>query len=320
MIRYPMKMIPAFKDYIWGGSLLTARYGKPSPYARTAESWELSCHPDGKSAIGNGAYEAMSLSDYVAQAGKEALGTHCARFGKFPVLIKLIDAARNLSVQVHPGDAYAMEHEHEYGKTEMWYVVDCKPGASLIYGFNRELSKEEFRRRVENNTLLETLNTVPVQKGDTFFVRPGTLHGIGEGCLIAEIQQSSNLTYRVYDYGRVGADGRSRELHLKKAQDVIRFAPVENPAVPPAQQREGCRVRRLAACPYFSVDLLDVEESARLEAGAASFHALICTEGSPDLLYRGDAFPVREGDTYFLPAGCGEYFLKGRGRVLLTRV
>ncbi|MFT8889965.1 MAG: type I phosphomannose isomerase catalytic subunit [Ethanoligenens sp.] len=315
---YPMKMIPAFKDYIWGGNLLTTRFHKPSPYARTAESWELSCHPAGTSHIGNGEYQGMPLDEYVRRAGKAALGIHCERFVDFPVLIKLIDANDDLSVQVHPDDAYALKHEKEYGKTEMWYIVDCAAEASIIYGFQKDISKEEFRKSVENNTLLNVLNKVPVKQGDAFMIQSGTIHAIGKGCLIAEIQQSSNITYRVYDYGRVGADGKPRELHVEKAMDVTVLHPIVNTAGGQSTQADGYSRRRLAACSYFIVDLLDVTVSARLNATAESFHALTCTDGELVLHNGTDTLPMAAGDTVFLPAGCGEYILNGCGHLLLT--
>lgn len=320
LVRYPMKMTPAFKDYIWGGSLLTSRYHKPSPYERTAESWELSCHPAGFSTIANGPYAGETLEDYFKIYGKEIMGARYAKFEEFPVLIKLIDANNNLSIQVHPDDTYAREHEDSYGKTEMWYVVDCAPGASLIYGFEKEVSKEEFRKRIEDNTLLDVLHSVPVHKGDTFMIRPGTIHAIGKGCLIAEIQQSSNITYRVYDYGRLGKDGKPRELHIEKALAVTFSHPVKQEAAAPVEQMDGYTRRTLAACDYFIVDLLSVNGTAKLEATDQSFHALLCAEGDLKLDNTGDVMELHEGDTVFLPAESGNYTLTGNGRVLQTHL
>lgn len=320
LIRYPMKMSPAFQDYIWGGELLTTRFRKPSPYVRTAESWELSCHPAGQSTIANGPYAGETLSAYVNMFGKEVLGAHGAHFPEFPVLIKLIDANDDLSIQVHPDDAYALKYEHAYGKTEMWYVVDCAPGASLIYGFKQEISKKEFRKRIEANTLLDVLNRVPVHQGDVFMIRSGTIHAIGKGCLIAEIQQSSNLTYRVYDYGRLGKDGNPRELHVEKALEVTSLRPVAKETAARTERLDGYSRSTLASCPYFTVDLLDVEKAAALDATGDSFHALLCTDGALLLQSGGGKFAVDAGDTVFLPAGSGTYLLAGKGRVLLTRL
>ena len=206
-----LKLDAPCKDYIWGGNRLREEYGKISDADKIAESWELSCHKDGQSVIANGKDKGKTLSEYVAE-NKKSLGTACDRFEYFPILIKLIDAKDNLSVQVHPDNDYAMRVEGEYGKTEMWYIVDCEEGSQLIYGFDKEISREEFADRIKNNTLLEVTNNVPVHKGDVFFIESGTLHAIGKGILIAEIQQNSNTTYRVYDYGRVGKDGKPRAI------------------------------------------------------------------------------------------------------------
>ena len=173
-----LKLKPAFKDYIWGGKKLVEEYGKEFQGERLAESWELSCHPDGESVIANGDYAGKPLSAYIEEKGRDILGRNCRRFADFPILIKLIDARDNLSIQVHPDNGYALRNEGQYGKTEMWYIVDCEPGAFLYYGFSREVSEEEFRRRIADNTLLEVLNRVDVQKGDVMFIESGTIHAI----------------------------------------------------------------------------------------------------------------------------------------------
>ena len=170
-----LKLAPSFKDYIWGGRRLIEEYHKPYEGDILAESWEVSCHPDGPSFVTNGAYAGKTLQEYIDLAGREVLGSNCRRFDEFPILIKFIDAKDNLSIQVHPDNAYALKYEHQYGKTEMWYVVDCEEGAYLYYGFNREVSKEEFAERIKNNTLLEVLNPVKVKKGDVLFIESGTI-------------------------------------------------------------------------------------------------------------------------------------------------
>lgn len=234
-----LKLTPSCKDYLWGGSRLRTDFGIKSDLEPLAEAWVLSCHPDGPSYLPDG----TTLADYVA-AHPEALGTDCAKFEQFPVLTKFIDASKNLSIQVHPSNDYALKNEHQYGKTEMWYVLDCVPGAYLYYGFTHEISKEEFAERIKNNTLTEVLNAVPVHKGDCFFIPSGTLHTICKGIVVAEVQQNSNVTYRVYDYGRVGADGKPRALHIEKALDVTR-------RTPPQKHDFGSH---LAQCEYFTVD------------------------------------------------------------------
>ena len=214
--RRPLLLSPAFKDYIWGGNRLKRDWGKRTDMTPLAESWELSCHEAGPSVIAGGAYAGRTLGDYLAEHPEDA-GTKAQNAGAFPLLIKLIDAAGPLSVQVHPDDAYAREFEHSLGKSEMWLVLDASEGAGIYYGFKRETPLAEMRAAIENNTLTELLSWVPAKTGDCFFIPAGTVHAIGAGLMVAEVQQSSNLTYRVYDYGRVGADGKPRPLHVEKA-------------------------------------------------------------------------------------------------------
>lgn len=318
-----IKLNPAFKDYLWGGTKLRDEYGKKCDLDKVAESWELSCHKDGCSVVADGEYAGLTLPQYIEKAGKAVLGTDCEKFEYFPILIKLIDAKQNLSVQVHPDNDYAMRVEGEYGKTEMWYVVDCEPGAGLLYGFKHEISKEEFRRRIEDNTLLEVTNRVEVHPGDVFFIEAGTLHAIGEGILIAEIQQNSNTTYRVYDYGRVGADGKPRQLHIEKAIDVTRLAPATRPCGRPQAKPEafdGGSVLPLASCDYFTVKEMEVTSHAALMADEKSFHSLLLLDGSLTLSMGGEKLEMKKGASVFVPAGSGEYTLTGKGRLILTTV
>lgn len=318
-----IKLNPAFKDYLWGGTKLRDEYGKKCDLDKVAESWELSCHKDGCSVVADGEYAGLTLPQYIEKAGKAVLGTDCEKFEYFPILIKLIDAKQNLSVQVHPDNDYAMRVEGEYGKTEMWYVVDCEPGAGLLYGFKHEISKEEFRRRIEDNTLLEVTNRVEVHPGDVFFIEAGTLHAIGEGILIAEIQQNSNTTYRVYDYGRVGADGKPRQLHIEKAIDVTRLAPATRPCGRPQAKPEafdGGSVLPLASCDYFTVKEMEVTSHAALMADEKSFHSLLLLDGSLTLSMGDEKLEMKKGASVFVPAGSGDYTLTGKGRLILTTV
>ena len=310
IVMYMMKLTAPCKDYIWGGTRLRDEYGKKSDADKVAESWELSCHKDGKSVIANGEYAGMTLSDYIEKEGKGVLGRNCERFEYFPVLIKLIDAKDNLSVQVHPDNDYAMRVEGEYGKTEMWYIVDAEPGAELLYGFKKEISREEFAERIKNNTLLEVTNNVPVHKGDVFFIESGTLHAIGKGILIAEIQQNSNTTYRIYDYGRVGKDGKPRELHIEKACEVTKLVPPTRPAKPQGERvrKEGYDETLLAECEYFTVKALDIDTRAWLEAGEDSFVHLLILDGEVILSSEhgpGHQLKLNKGDSCFIPAGYG---------------
>ena len=314
----PLKLAPAFKDYLWGGERLKSEYGKHTRLSPLAESWELSCHKDGPSTIVNGPDAGRTLAEYAARH-PACVGTRHTD-GVFPVLIKLIDAARPLSVQVHPDDAYAQRVEGEPGKTEMWYVVDAQPGAQLYYGFQRELTREEAARRIADGTLTDVLNAVPIKAGDVFFIDAGTVHAIGAGILIAEIQQNSNTTYRVFDYGRLGADGKPRALHVEKALDVARLCPPERPAGPMGkpEQNGDCTSTLLAKCGYFTARLLDVAGSAPLCADGESFHSLLCLSGSGAVVCGGGAVPFAKGDSLFLPAGLGAYTIAGRAQLVLT--
>ena len=220
----PFLLRPVTKDYIWGGTRLREEFGKESDSERIAESWELSCHPDGECVIASGEFSGMKLSEFV-RMHPEAVGNGFRSEDRFPVLVKLIDAKADLSIQVHPDDEYATAHEGDSGKTEMWYIIDADEGAEIVYGFREKLTSEQFRQAIDDNSLMEKVKRVPVKAGDVFFIKPGTLHAIGKGIVLAEIQQSSNVTYRVYDYGRLGTDGKPRELHISKAVEVTDTTP-----------------------------------------------------------------------------------------------
>ena len=301
MSAFPLT--PACKDYLWGGNKLRTEYGVKSNLEPLAEAWVLSCHPDGPSVLPDG----TTLPDYLA-AHPEAAGTHCKKFENFPVLVKLIDAKDNLSIQVHPSDAYALEHEGQYGKTEMWVVLEAEPDAFLYYGFREPITEEEFAERIRNNTLPEVLNAVPVKKGDVFFIPSGTLHAICKGIVIAEIQQNSNVTYRVYDYGRIGADGKPRALHIDQALKVTRLEK-------PVKQDFGSH---LGQCDYFTTDSRTAPFAGT--ADETSFVHLLITSGQGTLTVGGDSFPLTPGASYFIPAASGEYRVDGSCNALETRV
>lgn len=315
------KLSPAFKDYLWGGVKLREVYGKNCDYDKVAESWELSTHPAGQSVLSGGDYDGMTFGAYLEQAGKNVLGTNCARFAEFPVLIKFIDAKQPLSVQVHPSDEYALRVEGEYGKTEMWYVVDCDPGASLYFGVNQSLTKEEFKKRIEENTLTDVLYKADVKKGDVFFIQSGTIHAIGAGILICEIQQNSNTTYRVYDYGRRGADGKLRELHIDKAIDVSTLVPSDTAdkrrAPEPVCGGEKCA---LAACEYFTTEKYTVESEVKIAVDEKSFASLVITEGNGTVSGAENVVDFKAADSLFVPAGAGEITVHGKCTFIKTTV
>lgn len=314
-----LKLTPAFKDYLWGGTRLRDDFQKDCDFDKIAESWELSCHKDGPSTISNGEFKGLTLSEYIEKAGKSVLGTDCEKFDNFPILIKLIDAKDNLSVQVHPDNEYALRVEGEYGKTEMWYIVDCDEGATLLYGFKDTISKDEFAQRIADNTLIEVTNAVPVKKGDVFFIQAGTLHAIGKGILIAEIQQNSNTTYRIYDYGRVGKDGNPRELHVEKAKDVTDLCPAKAYPETPVEQKDGYTSKLLSSCDYFTTYAIDVESKAVLEADEKSFVSLLILEGEGKVI-GDDTVEFRKGDSIFIPAGTGKFAVDGKCKAILTKV
>ena len=202
-----------------GGQKLITDFNKKTQLSKAAESWELSTHKDGESVVATGSFKGLKLSEYIKENGNaECIGKKAAKFDFFPMLIKLIDAKDKLSIQVHPDDEYALRREGEYGKTEMWYIVDCEEGAYIYYGVKQEITKDELADRIKNNTLTDVLNKVPVKRGDVFFIPAGTIHAICAGILICEIQQNSNTTYRIYDYDRRDANGNPRQIHVEKAQ------------------------------------------------------------------------------------------------------
>lgn len=307
-----IKLSPAFKDYLWGGTKLRDVYGKQCDFDTIAESWELSAHPAGNCVVASGRHKGLSFSKYLETVGKGVLGWKCAPLQSFPLLIKFIDAKQNLSVQVHPNDDYALENENEYGKNEMWYVIDAEPGAGLYVGFNQDVDRDEVERRVEDNTILDILNFYPTHPGDVFFIPSGTVHAIGAGNLICEIQQSSNSTYRLYDYGRVDKFGNPRELHLQKALDVLdyrKYEPVE------LEESEG-QIR----CKYFEVEILGVDGEKKALVTDDSFHSLSCIRGTGTIELNGNRATVKKGDTFFIPATNETLSIEGSMSLIISRV
>ncbi len=294
------KLYPVYKDYLWGGNKLKERYGKITDLSPCAESWELSFHADGMTRLGDG----KTLAEAATPAD---LGTRVAAFPAFPLMIKLIDAKENLSVQVHPTDEYAMANENSFGKTEMWYIVEGEAGAGIYLGFSRDVTREEYEAAIKEERLTELLNFYPVKAGECYMIPAGTVHAIGAGCLICEIQQNSNLTYRVYDYGRRDKDGNTRPLHIEKALAVSDLTAYHH--TPPTGDL-------LATCPYFHVEKHTVGGELSLATNGESFHALTCVSGSGSI----DGEPLAAGDTFFVPATHGAYTLTGSAKLILTKV
>ena len=313
----PLRLKPCLRSYLWGGTRLREEYHKTGAGV-IAESWELSVRSDGPTYIDSGAHCGESLADVLRADPVGMAGTRCG-VAPFPLLIKLIDAQKDLSVQVHPSDASACREKGEQGKTEMWYVVDCEPESTLFLGFSRVVTPDELRQRAQDGTICEVLNRVSVCPGDVFFVRPGTVHAIGAGILVAEIQQNSDTTFRVYDYNRLGADGKPRQLHLERAIEVMNCAPAQGAAdtllpCPP----DG--VQEVLTCEYFRVRRAEVKRRIDLSTEGGSFTHLMCVRGGGDILCGGRNYPFRQGDSYFLPAALGEYAVEGGGSLVLSGV
>lgn len=321
----PFLLRPAGKDYIWGGNRLNDDFAKGIAMEPLAETWECSTHPDGPSIVASGAFAGQPLTD-VLRAHPEYLGSRNRNpNGDLPILIKLIDAKQDLSVQVHPSDSYAKEHENgQLGKSEMWYVLDALENTSLIYGFNRTIDQETLRRSLLDGTVERYLQKVPIEKGDVFYIRAGTVHAIGAGALIAEIQESSNLTYRMYDYGRPGKDGKPRPLHIDRALDVADLTGGISPRQPMRVLRyaPGRASELLCRCKYFVVErwIINTERIRAMAPFAASdrsFQVLLCVDGCGVAFPEGgDALPFFRGDCLFVPAGSVPLRLHGRAQLL----
>lgn len=286
------KLKPACKNYLWGGDRLARDFNIHSDDKIIAEAWTLSCHPDGLSEIITGKFAGKTLREY--------LNTE-----KFPVLIKLLDVHDKVSIQVHPDDKYALEHENQLGKNEFWYIVDAEPDSYIYYGFKREISKDEFIKRVHENNLLEVLNKIHVHKGESYFINSGTLHAAGNGVLLAEIQESSNVTYRIYDYDRVDANGNKRALHLEKALDVLNFKPTDSKKFS----------KHLADCEYFTVDKINLhgEFSNTVEK---NFVNILVLSGAGKIIAGDDELDFIKGDSIFISGGA--YKIIGDGELLIT--
>lgn len=297
-----VKLEPAIKNYIWGGRNLK-KYGKVSSEDDIAECWELSFHLDGPSIIASGKDSGKLLKDVVSS---EELGTLVNKFPFFPVLIKLIDSDENLSIQVHPSDDYALKNENSFGKTEMWYVLDAKKDSGLYIGFKKDTDKSLFLNSLEDGSVLDLLNFYKVKRGDVFFIKPGTIHAIGKGVTLIEIQQNSNLTYRVYDYKRKDKNGNFRELHLDKALKVLDFSkyiPSKNVG------------NVVGSCKYFTSYLFDTNNHKEIINDDTSFSSITFISGSGSI----NNLAYKTYDTFFIPAN-KSCVIDGNGQYILTKV
>lgn len=314
----PLRMQPCYKEYLWGGKRLRMDFGKSDAPEVTAESWELACHKDGQSIVAEGPYAGKSIAELDRLT---FWGSEC-RNGDFPILVKLIDASRDLSIQVHPSDQTADRNAGEQGKAEMWYIVDCEPQAAIYFGFSERISEDEFLRRAEDGSICEVLNRVPVKKGDVFYILPGTIHAICAGIVIAEIQQNSNTTFRVYDYQRKDANGNLRPLHLKRASEVIDYAPLipEECRANSTAEFPEFTIAEMFSCPYFQAHRIDVHDRVTLNCDGTTFQHVLCVDGDGEIIVQEKCWPFLRGESYFLPAAMGSYEIKGKCRILLSRI
>jgi len=312
----PIRLRPCYKDYLWGGDRLHKDFGKTDAPGVIAESWEMADLPDGRSLTEDG----MTLSQLAGSEPAKVWGSRC-RKEEFPIMVKLIDAAKDLSIQVHPSDQTARKDLGERGKAEMWYIVDCLPDAFLYYGFSREISREEFMQRAKDGTICEVLNRVPVHKGDVFYIYPGTIHAVCAGTIIAEIQQSSDTTFRIFDYNRLDANGRCRQLQLERAAEVLDFRPTDpdKRSICNSVETEGYTFSEMFSCQYFSAYSMDVRTEIPMLCDGGSFHYLLCVEGEGNIVTDGNVYPIKRGDSYFLPACMGAYKITGECHVLLSK-
>lgn len=315
----PLRMKPCYKEYLWGGTRLKTEFGKIDAPDVTAESWELASHPDGMSVVSDGPLQGKTIEELGKIDRNGFWGSECVK-EHFPMLVKLIDAKQMLSVQVHPSDNTAVEGEQ--GKAEMWYIVDCEPQAFLYYGFSQRIDADELLRRADEGTICDVLNKVPVSRGDVFYILPGTIHAIGAGIVIAEIQQNSNTTFRVYDYQRRGADGKLRPLHLERAAAVMDYEPVipEECKANSGMSFPEFTMAEMFACKYFRAYRIDVRTCARLACDGRSFQHLQCVEGRGVIHCKGEDYPFERGESFLMPAALGEYSINGKCRMLLSRV
>ena len=299
------KLYPECKDNLWGGTKLKDKYGKQTDKDPVAESWELSYHKDGPTRLENG----KTLAE---TATEEDLGKNCKGFPFFPMLAKLIDAKQDLSVQVHPSDDYALEYENSFGKTEAWYIVEAEKGAGIYLGFQRDVTKEEYERAIAEKRLTELLNFYEVKAGDCYFIPSGTIHAIGEGCLICEVQQNSNLTYRVFDYGRKDKDGKERELHVEKALRVTNT----NAYTYTPLGIKNAQGELLALSKYFTMTSVCVQGKKAINKDGNSFKCFICVEGEGKI----EGKNVRAGDSWFIPANYDDIILEGEMKLIMAEV
>lgn len=315
MKLYPLQFEPILKDRIWGGTKLKTYLNKPITSEITGESWEISTVENDVSIISNGSFKGKNLNELIASCPEEVLGTKVyQRFGKqFPLLFKYLDAREDLSIQVHPNDELAKKRHNSFGKTEMWYVMQADENARLIVGFKEKSSPEDYLKSLENNSIIDLLDIKKVEKGDIFFLETGTVHAIGAGTVIAEIQQTSDITYRIYDFDRVDANGNTRELHVDLALEAINYNVVDAEKHYSKVTNES---NEIVTCPYFTTNFIPLDGNVTVNKSKDSFTVYMCVEGSFELYYNEEKYNYKTGDTLLIPANMTEFKIKGKASVL----
>ncbi|WP_405416174.1 type I phosphomannose isomerase catalytic subunit [Maribacter sp. Asnod1-A12] len=315
---HPLKFRPILKERLWGGTKLKEVFGKPIESDITGESWELSTVKGDVSVVANGSLAGKSLQELIDSNAEELLGKSVvARFGtEFPILIKFIDAKQDLSIQLHPNDALAKERHDSFGKTEMWYIMDADPKAELIVGFNKDVTKEEYAESIDNDTLLDLLNYEEVKEGDTFFINTGKIHAIGAGVMLAEIQQTSDVTYRVFDFNRKDKEGNLRELHTELALDAVDYEKKDDFKV--SYSHEKNEVNTMVDCPYFKTNFIELTENLDLDTTQRdSFTIYMCVGGEAVINTSEGEVSIKSGETALLPASTDKINLQSTGAKLL---
>lgn len=312
---YPIQFEPILKERIWGGEKLKTVLNKPITSKITGESWELSTVEGDVSVVANGELKGKSLTEIIDMMPDDILGTAVhKRFGKqFPLLFKYLDAREDLSIQVHPNDELAKKRHNSFGKTEMWYIMQADKDARIIVGFKEKSNADEYLENLKNKTLLSILDDVKVKEGDVFFLETGTVHAIGAGLVVAEIQQTSDITYRLYDFDRVDAQGKTRELHIDLALEAINYNKVDTYR---PYNKEINQSNAIVDCPYFTTNFIPLDGAEAVTKTGNTFTVYMCVDGKFELEYDSVVYKYKKGDTVLVPAAMTDFVLSGKASIL----
>ncbi|MEG0774579.1 type I phosphomannose isomerase catalytic subunit [Clostridium sp.] len=308
---YPLKFNNLYYEKIWGGRELE-KFRANVPSGNIGESWDVACHEHGVSTVINGEFKGKTLQELIDSYGEKILGNKIEE-ETFPLLLKIINSKENLSIQVHPQDEYARKVEKSMGKTEAWYVLEAEKGATIVLG-TKDCGKDEFHQGIKNDTLHQYINTIEVKKGEVYFIPSGMIHSIGRGITLVEIQENSDITYRVYDYGR------GREIHIEKSLDVIDFSLNGCKTNPMVEEHSGYTKQTHCTCSYFALEEYKISISLSEEARGERFYIYTCVEGSGEIISKDYKETISYGESILIPASLGEYKLVGQMKVLKTYV